>query len=86
MPTSDEYRKTAEECYRLATEAKTETDRLACLDLARSWLDIASRQEAMTPEEIAEAQEFAREREAEDEAPQPKAPTSWWDRVLGLLG
>ena len=28
MPTSDEYRKVAEEYYRLAREAKTETDRL----------------------------------------------------------
>jgi hypothetical protein len=34
MPTSDEYRATAEECYRLAQEAKSEADRLACLDLA----------------------------------------------------
>jgi hypothetical protein len=35
MPTSNEYRQSAEECYRLAGEAKTETDRLACLELAR---------------------------------------------------
>ena len=50
MPTSNEYRQKAEECYRLANEAKTETDRLACLDLARSFLDAAARQEEMTSE------------------------------------
>jgi hypothetical protein len=42
MPTDNEYLKKAEECYRLAREAKTETDRLACLDLARTWLEAAS--------------------------------------------
>ena len=56
MPTSNEYRKKAEECYRLANEAKTETDRLACLDLARNFLDAAARQEEMTSEQIAAAQ------------------------------
>jgi hypothetical protein len=34
MPTHDEYRKLADEYYSLATEAKTETDRLALLDIA----------------------------------------------------
>jgi hypothetical protein len=29
----------------LANEAKTEVDRLACLDLARHWIDAASQQE-----------------------------------------
>ena len=61
MPTSDEYRKVAEEYYRLAREAKTETDRLALLDLAQSWLQAASRRDEMTPEQIAEAQKLARE-------------------------
>jgi hypothetical protein len=32
MPTSDEYRKIADEYYRLAREAKTEADRLSLLD------------------------------------------------------
>jgi hypothetical protein len=61
MPTSDEYRKVAEEYYRLAREAKTETDRLALLDLAQSWLEAASRRNEMTPEQIAEAQKLAPE-------------------------
>jgi hypothetical protein len=61
MPTSDEYRKVAEEYYRLAREAKTETDRLALLDLAQSWLEAASRRDEMTPEQIAEAQKLAPE-------------------------
>jgi hypothetical protein len=42
MPTPDEYRKIAETYYRLAREAKTEADRLALLDLAKSWLEAAS--------------------------------------------
>ena len=45
MPTSNEYRQSAEECYRLAGEAETETDRLACLELARTWLEAASRRD-----------------------------------------
>jgi hypothetical protein len=46
MPTPDEYRKIAETYYRLAREAKTEADRLALLDLAKGWLEAASREEA----------------------------------------
>ena len=42
MPSANEYFKMAEECYRLASEAKTEVDRLACLDLARTWLEAAA--------------------------------------------
>ena len=45
MPTPDEYRKIAETYYRLAREAKTEADRLALLDLAKSWLEAASRED-----------------------------------------
>ena len=69
MPTSNEYRQTAEECYRLANEAKTETDRLACLDLARTWLEATSRQDEKTPEQIAEAQKLERA-----STPKPKTP------------
>ena len=58
MPTANECRQRAEECYRLATETKIETDRLALLDLARNWLDAAS-QDEMTPSE--EAEQLARE-------------------------
>lgn len=45
MPTSSEYLKMAEECYRLANEAKTETDRLACLELARTWIEAAAKED-----------------------------------------
>jgi hypothetical protein len=84
MPTSNEYRQKAEECYRLANEAKTETDRLACLDLARNFLDAAARQEEMTSEQIAVAQKPER-------APKPETATSqssagWgWRQLLGLF-
>src|SRR5262249_28000734 len=43
MPTPEEYRKTAESYYRLALEAKTEADRQALLELAKRWLETASR-------------------------------------------
>src|SRR5215472_8561619 len=45
MPTPDDYRKIAETYSRLAREAKTEADRLALLDLAKSWLEAASRED-----------------------------------------
>ena len=59
MPTANECRQRAEECYRLATEAKIETDRLALLDLARNWLDAAANQDGMSSSE--EAEQLARE-------------------------
>ena len=58
MPTSNEYRQSAEECYRLAGGAETEADRLACLELARTWLEAASRRDEMTPEQIAEEEKL----------------------------
>jgi hypothetical protein len=61
MPTSDEYRKIAEKYYLLAREAKTETDRLALLDLAETWQQMASRQDEMIAAQIAEAQKPPRE-------------------------
>jgi hypothetical protein len=48
MPTPEEYRKTAEAYYRLALEAKTEADRLALLELAKNWLEVASREDNKT--------------------------------------
>ena len=51
MPTPDEYRKIAETYYRLACDAKTEADRLALLDLAKSWLEAASREDAKSARE-----------------------------------
>jgi hypothetical protein len=54
MPTANEYLRLAEECYRLAKEAKTETDRLACLDLAQQWIEAASLQQDETPKPASE--------------------------------
>jgi hypothetical protein len=45
MPSANDYFKMAEQCYRLASEAKSDVDRLACLDLARTWLEAAAQQE-----------------------------------------
>ncbi|HEY2526733.1 MAG TPA: hypothetical protein VGJ20_02110 [Xanthobacteraceae bacterium] len=85
MPTSDEYRKTAEECYRLANEAKTETERLALLDLAHTWLEAASRQEEMTPAQIAEALKLPSESKREPATSQPQARSGWRQRILRLF-
>lgn len=84
MSTSDDYSKLAEKCYRLASEAKTEADRVACLDLAQSWLEMASRQDEAIAAQIAEAGKLFRERQA-SEKPQPEAPAGWLQRLLGLF-
>lgn len=84
MSTSDDYSKLAEKCYRLASEAKTEADRVACLELAQSWLEMASRQDEATAAQLAEAERLFRERQA-PEAPQPETPAGWLQRLLGLL-
>jgi len=73
MRTSDENRKIAEEYDRLASEAKTETDRLALLDLARTWFDTASRQAEVSIKQIAEMQ------------PQHQMSSGWWQRAVRLL-
>jgi hypothetical protein len=72
MPTSNKVGK-AEECYRLANEAKTETDRLAYLDLACTWLEAASRQDEMTREQ------------PKAERPKPKTRPGWRQRVSGFF-
>jgi hypothetical protein len=84
MPTSDEYRATAEECYRLAQEAKSEADRLACLNLASTWLEAASRRDEMPPEQIAEAEKLAQQQKTEHQVPQTKS-ISKWRRLVGLF-
>ena len=76
-PASNEYGKLAKKCFRLAREAKTETDRLACLDLGQKWLEARSRQEEMTPEQIAES-------EPKPETPRPQSSLGWRQRLLGL--
>jgi hypothetical protein len=85
MATSDEYRKVAEEYDRLAREAKTEADRLALLNLAETWFDTASRQDDMTPEQIAEVAMLERELKSKAEQPKPQNHLSWWQRVFGLF-
>jgi hypothetical protein len=84
MSTSDDYSKLAEKCYRLASEAKTEADRVACLELAQSWLEMASRQDEAIAERVAEAEKVIRERDS-SEMPELQAPTGWLQRLLGLL-
>jgi len=85
MSTSDDYSKLAEKCYRLAGEAKTEADRIACLELAQNWLEMASRQDEMTPEQIAETEKLERERNAAAETSQPQAPVGLLRRLLGFF-
>jgi hypothetical protein len=43
MKTADEYQQYAEECIRAASEAKTEEERKAFLDMARAWTEAALR-------------------------------------------
>ena len=42
MSTPDDYRVMAEECFRWARQAQTEDKRQAYLDVARTWLEVAS--------------------------------------------
>jgi hypothetical protein len=46
METPDRYREYAAECFRLASEAKTEADRKTLLELARAWEKVAEEAEA----------------------------------------
>jgi len=85
MPSSREYVERAEQCYRLASEAKTETDRLACLDLARVWLEAAARQSEMTPEQIAEAEKLEHAWQPKPETPQPQTRAGWRQRIFGFF-
>lgn len=85
MSTAAEYRKIAEEYDRLAREAKTETDRLALLGLAENWFENASRQDEMSPGQIAEVQNLARERTSKPEKQEPQNRRRWWRRLLGVF-
>jgi len=80
MPIADEYRKIAEEYVRLAREAKTETDRLALLDLAHTWLEAGSRQDERTAEQIAEAQKLEL-----DWQPKSETRKGWRRWIFGLF-
>jgi hypothetical protein len=83
MSTSDDYSKLAEKCYRLAGEAKSEADRIACLELAQGWLELASRQDEAAAEQIAEAEKL-HEPEASG-APGRQARVGWLQRLLSFL-
>jgi len=41
MRTPDQYRGFAAECYRLAAEAKTETQRKTMEEMAQAWSEVA---------------------------------------------
>jgi hypothetical protein len=41
MRTPDEYREFAAECYRLASEAKTEKQQKILEEMARAWREVA---------------------------------------------
>jgi hypothetical protein len=85
MPTSDEYSKIADEYYRLAREAKTETDRLVLLDLAETWREAASRQDEMPPQEIAAAEKPGRASKPERETRPPQKTQGRWRRLFRLF-
>ena len=46
MRTPDQYREFAAECYRLATEARTEEHRKILQEMARAWREVAEEVEA----------------------------------------
>ena len=83
MPASKEYAKRAEKCFRLAAEARSETDRVACLDLAQKWLEAASTspQDETTPDHIAKAEKSESERKAKAETTQPQSFPGWRERL-----
>ena len=83
MPTSNEFRQKAEECFRLANEANTEADRLACLDLARTWLEAAARQDEMTPDQIVDPKKLELDWKPKTEAVQRHS--GWRERLFGLF-
>ena len=86
MPASKEYAKRAEKCVRLAAEARSETDRVACLDLAQ-WLEAASTspQDETTPDHIAKAEKSESERKAKAETTQPQSFPGWRERLRRLF-
>jgi hypothetical protein len=83
MPSSKEDIRRAEECYRLANEAKTESDRLACLDLARTWLDVSSSEDVTVPTQMTEPGEPELTRNSRFQ--EPERPSGWRRWVLGLF-
>ena len=84
MATSNEYSKLAEKCFRLARQAKTEKDRLACLDLAQKWLEASSRQNETISEQIAETQELERMGKLKPEEPL-QVQSGWLQRLFAFF-
>ena len=87
MPASKEYAKRAEKCFRLAAEARSETDRVACLDLVQKWLEAvsASPQDETIPNHIAKAEKSESERKAKAETTQPQSFPGWRERLRRLF-
>jgi len=86
MPASDEYSKLAEECFRLAREAKNETDRLARVSTShKKWLEAASDQNERASEQVAEEQKPERAGTPKSETPQGTVPSGWLQRALGIF-
>jgi hypothetical protein len=85
MATSNEYSKRAEKCFRLAREAKTETDRLSCLDLAQKWLEASLRQSETSSEQMAETQKLERLGKLKPEQPQLQVQSGWLQRLFGFF-
>lgn len=48
MESPDRYREFAAECYRLASDAKTEADWKTLLEIARAWKTVAEEVETKT--------------------------------------
>jgi hypothetical protein len=55
METLAQYREFAAECYRLASEAKTEADRKTLLEIARAWQEVDKDSRSGTRQLIAPA-------------------------------
>ena len=85
MPASKEYAKRAEKCFRLAAEARSETDRVACLDLAQKWLEASLRQSETTSEQMAESQKLERLGKLKPERPQLQVQSGWLQRLFGFI-
>jgi hypothetical protein len=49
MKTAAEYRAMAEECFKLASEARTDAVRKSYLQLAQVWLNTASKLDGLPP-------------------------------------
>jgi len=43
LPNADDYQAMAEECFRRAQEAQTDSERHGYLELARTWLEAATK-------------------------------------------